>query len=162
MCFILLSLFHRKNVDDFTGPRERSDLGFITFDLSADILKNIANRNELCCSLQYMAEEERNPIQRQFCLQKCLSLCSSVILRLYSGGVVLTRSLCDENHTQQLCILQGNVSFLVFPQLFPHLQPIFDWNVKQLFLYLSAEYATKSNVSHSTHTQTGFGSVGNS
>ncbi|KAJ8335870.1 hypothetical protein SKAU_G00392120 [Synaphobranchus kaupii] len=24
--------------------------------------------------------------------------------------------------------------------------PIFDWNVKQLFLYLSAEYATKSNV----------------
>ncbi|KAJ8407447.1 hypothetical protein AAFF_G00273040 [Aldrovandia affinis] len=23
--------------------------------------------------------------------------------------------------------------------------PIFDWNVKQLFLYLSAEYATKSN-----------------
>uniref|UniRef100_A0A8D3AW07 Signal peptidase complex subunit 3 n=1 Tax=Scophthalmus maximus TaxID=52904 RepID=A0A8D3AW07_SCOMX len=50
-----------KNVDDFTGPRERSDLGFITFDLSAD------------------------------------------------------------------------------------LQPIFDWNVKQLFLYLSAEYVTKSN-----------------
>ncbi|CAB1432901.1 unnamed protein product [Pleuronectes platessa] len=26
-----------------------------------------------------------------------------------------------------------------------HLQPIFDWNVKQLFLYLSAEYASKSN-----------------
>ncbi|KAL7877195.1 hypothetical protein SRHO_G00038380 [Serrasalmus rhombeus] len=24
--------------------------------------------------------------------------------------------------------------------------PIFDWNVKQLFLYLSAEYSTKSNV----------------
>ncbi|TWW59406.1 Signal peptidase complex subunit 3 [Takifugu flavidus] len=24
-----------KNVDDFTGPRERSDLGFITFDLSS-------------------------------------------------------------------------------------------------------------------------------
>nr|XP_006630026.1 PREDICTED: signal peptidase complex subunit 3 [Lepisosteus oculatus] len=50
-----------KNVDDFTGPRERSDLGFVTFDISAD------------------------------------------------------------------------------------LQPIFDWNVKQLFLYLSAEYSTKSN-----------------
>lgn len=30
--------FCRKNVDDFTGPRERSDLGFLTFDLSADIL----------------------------------------------------------------------------------------------------------------------------
>ncbi|ROI47931.1 Signal peptidase complex subunit 3 [Anabarilius grahami] len=27
-----------KNVDDFTGPRERSDLGFVTFDLSANIL----------------------------------------------------------------------------------------------------------------------------
>ncbi|CAL8350685.1 unnamed protein product [Boreogadus saida] len=27
-----------KNVDDFTGPRERSDLGFINFDLSANIL----------------------------------------------------------------------------------------------------------------------------
>ncbi|XP_058235373.1 signal peptidase complex subunit 3 [Hemibagrus wyckioides] len=50
-----------KNVDDFTGPRERSDLGFVTFDLSAD------------------------------------------------------------------------------------LKPIFDWNVKELFLYLSAEYSTKSN-----------------
>ena len=36
---------------------------------------------------------------------------------------------------------------LVFPQLVLHLQPIFDWNVKQLFLYLSAEYATRSNVS---------------
>ncbi|MBN3284065.1 SPCS3 peptidase, partial [Polyodon spathula] len=50
-----------KNVDDFTGPKERSDLGFITFDVTADIL------------------------------------------------------------------------------------PIFDWNVKQLFLYLSAEYETKNN-----------------
>ncbi|KAM9817912.1 signal peptidase complex subunit 3-like isoform X2 [Syngnathus typhle] len=57
-----IALFSQmRNVDDFTGPRERSDLGFITFDLSAD------------------------------------------------------------------------------------LQPIFDWNVKQLFLYLSAEYTTKSN-----------------
>ncbi|KAB1257546.1 Signal peptidase complex subunit 3 [Camelus dromedarius] len=27
-----------KNVEDFTGPRERSDLGFITFDITADIL----------------------------------------------------------------------------------------------------------------------------
>ncbi|CAI9607720.1 unnamed protein product, partial [Staurois parvus] len=50
-----------ENVEDFTGPRERSDLGFIIFDINAD------------------------------------------------------------------------------------LQPIFDWNVKQLFIYLSAEYATKSN-----------------
>ncbi|XP_035753621.1 signal peptidase complex subunit 3, partial [Egretta garzetta] len=51
----------RKNVEDFTGPRERSDLGFVTFDITAD------------------------------------------------------------------------------------LQSIFDWNVKQLFLYLSAEYSTKNN-----------------
>ncbi|KAJ1215716.1 hypothetical protein NDU88_003324 [Pleurodeles waltl] len=26
-----------------------------------------------------------------------------------------------------------------------HLLPIFDWNVKQLFLYLSAEYSTRNN-----------------
>lgn len=28
------------------------------------------------------------------------------------------------------------------------LEPIFNWNVKQLFLYLTAEYKTKANVSH--------------
>ncbi|KFW71838.1 Signal peptidase complex subunit 3, partial [Pygoscelis adeliae] len=59
----------RKNVEDFTGPRERSDLGFITFDITADILNG------------------KNGLQ----------------------------------------------TF------------IFDWNVKQLFLYLSAEYSTKNN-----------------
>ncbi|NXU60413.1 SPCS3 peptidase, partial [Horornis vulcanius] len=58
----------RKNVEDFTGPRERSDLGFVTFDITADILNG-------------------------------------------KNG----------------------------------LQTIFDWNVKQLFLYLSAEYSTKNN-----------------
>lgn len=37
----------RKNVDDFTGPRERSDLGVITFDLSVDILlKNVQSGQE--------------------------------------------------------------------------------------------------------------------
>lgn len=36
MCCVLFSL--RKNVEDFTGPRERSDLGFVTFDITADIL----------------------------------------------------------------------------------------------------------------------------
>ncbi|NXS08685.1 SPCS3 peptidase, partial [Neodrepanis coruscans] len=56
----------RKNVEDFTGPRERSDLGFVTFDITADILNG------------------------------------------KNGS-------------------------------------IFDWNVKQLFLYLSAEYSTKNN-----------------
>ncbi|KAG7235875.1 hypothetical protein INR49_002072 [Caranx melampygus] len=66
-----------KNVDDFTGPRERSDLGFITFDLSADIL--------------------------------------------------FTAAIQSNRRTTRS-------------------QPIFDWNVKQLFLYLSAEYATRSNV----------------
>ncbi|NXL13675.1 SPCS3 peptidase, partial [Setophaga kirtlandii] len=59
----------RKNVEDFTGPRERSDLGFVTFDITADILNG------------------KNGLQ----------------------------------------------TF------------IFDWNVKQLFLYLSAEYSTKNN-----------------
>lgn len=46
----------------------------------------------------------------------------------------------------------GSIILFFFLNLFLHLQPIFDWNVKQLFLYLSAEYATKSNVSHHTHT----------
>ncbi|NWH29460.1 SPCS3 peptidase, partial [Chloropsis hardwickii] len=67
----------RKNVEDFTGPRERSDLGFVTFDITADILngKNATFWNK-------------------------------------------------------------NTLMLFF---------IFDWNVKQLFLYLSAEYSTKNN-----------------
>ncbi|NXS79758.1 SPCS3 peptidase, partial [Erpornis zantholeuca] len=68
----------RKNVEDFTGPRERSDLGFVTFDITADILNG----------------------------------------KMYSMVFFLT------------CI---------------HLHSIFDWNVKQLFLYLSAEYSTKNN-----------------
>ncbi|KFV64186.1 Signal peptidase complex subunit 3, partial [Dryobates pubescens] len=72
----------RKNVEDFTGPRERSDLGFITFDITADILN----------------EKTR---------------------------------LCKYN--------------MVFFLTHLHLQSIFDWNVKQLFLYLSAEYSTKNN-----------------
>ncbi|KAK4818481.1 hypothetical protein QYF61_014211 [Mycteria americana] len=59
---IAVSRVTLKNVEDFTGPRERSDLGFVTFDITADILNSI-----------------------------------------------------------------------------------FDWNVKQLFLYLSAEYSTKNN-----------------
>ncbi|NXP35855.1 SPCS3 peptidase, partial [Leiothrix lutea] len=67
----------RKNVEDFTGPRERSDLGFVTFDITADILNG----------------------------KKCMVF--------FLTGI--------------------------------HLQSIFDWNVKQLFLYLSAEYSTKNN-----------------
>ncbi|KAB0373246.1 hypothetical protein FD755_014905 [Muntiacus reevesi] len=66
-----------KNVEDFTGPRERSDLGFITFDITADIL-----------------------------LKKYFIACIMI-----------------------------HISF----------KNIFDWNVKQLFLYLSAEYSTKNN-----------------
>ncbi|NXG24704.1 SPCS3 peptidase, partial [Grallaria varia] len=66
----------RKNVEDFTGPRERSDLGFVTFDITADIL---------------------------------------------NGKTGLPTF--------------WNKNTLI----------IFDWNVKQLFLYLSAEYSTKNN-----------------
>ncbi|NXH93553.1 SPCS3 peptidase, partial [Pachycephala philippinensis] len=66
----------RKNVEDFTGPRERSDLGFVTFDVTADILNG-------------------------------------------KNGLQTFR----------------NKNTLI----------IFDWNVKQLFLYLSAEYSTKNN-----------------
>ncbi|OWK64675.1 Signal peptidase complex subunit 3 [Lonchura striata] len=35
---IAVSRVTLKNVEDFTGPRERSDLGFVTFDITADIL----------------------------------------------------------------------------------------------------------------------------
>lgn len=66
-----------------------------------------------------------------------LSLCSVIIVR--------TLSLDSSSASCRVCSL-------VVPQLVLHLQPIFDWNVKQLFLYLSAEYATKSNVSHTQHT----------
>ncbi|NWT49546.1 SPCS3 peptidase, partial [Erythrocercus mccallii] len=66
----------RKNVEDFTGPRERSDLGFVTFDITADILNG------------------KNGLQT-----------------FWSKNTLI----------------------------------IFDWNVKQLFLYLSAEYSTKNN-----------------
>ncbi|NWY97969.1 SPCS3 peptidase, partial [Loxia curvirostra] len=69
----------RKNVEDFTGPRERSDLGFVTFDITADILNG------------------KNGLQTFW---------------------------------------NKNTLMLFF---------IFDWNVKQLFLYLSAEYSTKNN-----------------
>ncbi|NWW06386.1 SPCS3 peptidase, partial [Oreocharis arfaki] len=66
----------RKNVEDFTGPRERSDLGFVTFDITADILNG------------------KNGLQT----------------------------------------FRNKNTFIIF-----------DWNVKQLFLYLSAEYSTKNN-----------------
>ncbi|NWH58864.1 SPCS3 peptidase, partial [Geococcyx californianus] len=71
----------RKNVDDFTGPRERSDLGFVTFDITADILNGKS----------------------------------------------------------------GYLTTLIFFLTCLHLQSIFDWNVKQLFVYLSVEYSTKKN-----------------
>ena len=34
----------------------------------------------------------------------------------------------------------------VFLNLMKHMKGIFNWNVKQLFLYLTAEYSTKNNV----------------
>lgn len=45
------------------------------------------------------------------------------------------------------CKLHPVCNNVVYHNRLLHLQPIFDWNVKMLFLYLSAEYATKSNVS---------------
>ncbi|OXB66008.1 hypothetical protein ASZ78_006663 [Callipepla squamata] len=35
---IAVSRVTLRNVEDFTGPRERSDLAFVTFDVTADIL----------------------------------------------------------------------------------------------------------------------------
>ncbi|KFP32378.1 Signal peptidase complex subunit 3, partial [Colius striatus] len=68
----------RKNLEDFTGPREKSDLAIVSFDIYADILN-------------------------------------------------------------------GENAFMIFFLTRIHLQNIFDWNVKQLFVYLSVEYSTKNN-----------------
>ncbi|KAJ6668641.1 hypothetical protein lerEdw1_012123 [Lerista edwardsae] len=88
---IAVSRVMLKNVDDFTGPGERSDLGIITFDITADILYN------------------------------------------KTDALSTTRS-GDENFLKGCNFLTSS-----------HLHSIFDWNVKQLFLYLSAEYSTKNN-----------------
>jgi len=37
-----------------------------------------------------------------------------------------------------------NISFIFHLEL----EPLFNWNVKQLFLYLSAEYETEQNVTN--------------
>ena len=41
---------------------------------------------------------------------------------------------------------KNDLGFLNF-DLDVDLEPLFNWNVKQLFLYLTAEYQTKQNVS---------------
>ena len=41
--------------------------------------------------------------------------------------------------------LQNDLGFLTF-DLQADLTPLFNWNVKQLFLYLTAEYETQANV----------------
>lgn len=45
-------LSSRKNVEDFTGPRERSDLGFITFDITADILQENVSLLSVSCHIE--------------------------------------------------------------------------------------------------------------
>ena len=42
-------------------------------------------------------------------------------------------------------IFQNDLGFLTF-DLQADLTPLFNWNVKQLFLYLTAEYETQANV----------------
>ena len=44
-----------------------------------------------------------------------------------------------------LISLQNDLGFLTF-DLQADLTPLFNWNVKQLFLYLTAEYETQANV----------------
>ena len=46
---------------------------------------------------------------------------------------------------------RNDLGFLSF-DLKADLTPLFNWNVKQLFLYLTAEYETKQNVSVSSIT----------
>ena len=42
------------------------------------------------------------------------------------------------------CLFQNDLGYLTF-DLKVDLEPLFNWNVKQLFLYLSAEYSTPKN-----------------
>ena len=48
------------------------------------------------------------------------------------------------NACLKIC-LQNDLGFLTF-DLQADLTPLFNWNVKQLFLYLTAEYETQANV----------------
>ncbi|KAL7981881.1 hypothetical protein Chor_000938 [Crotalus horridus] len=107
---IAVSRVMLKNVEDFTGPGERSDLGIITFDISADILydKCLTNgRNRSTCC---------------FIVRVLKALCNKMV---FFSSQIKVKFICSLS--------------------FSHLQSIFDWNVKQLFLYLSAEYSTKNN-----------------
>ncbi|XP_061628029.1 signal peptidase complex subunit 3 isoform X2 [Phyllopteryx taeniolatus] len=51
-----------RNVDDFTGPRERSDLGFITFDLSADPIKTLESLNQVVLWDKIVLRGENNKL----------------------------------------------------------------------------------------------------
>eukprot|EP00058_Branchiostoma_floridae_P025944 XP_002611434.1 hypothetical protein BRAFLDRAFT_117221 [Branchiostoma floridae] len=84
-----------KNVQDFSTTRDKNDLGFITFDLQADILTSLIFISCTC----------------MFEMLTILTVCLSCFF--------LTKS--------------------------PHLQHLFNWNMKQLFLYLTAEYTTPYN-----------------
>ncbi|EDL35641.1 mCG1368, isoform CRA_a [Mus musculus] len=60
----------------------------------------------------------------------------SVPVRLHVSRIMLIRFV------RKLCAAVQSLESLTVGL---HLENIFDWNVKQLFLYLSAEYSTKNN-----------------
>lgn len=98
MCCVLFS--PRKNVEDFTGPRERSDLGFVTFDITADILngknglQTFWNKNTLMLFLlPYNLQIFRTWGKLAICPKKKIKAAKSSILHSYSSEIELKPAL---------------------------------------------------------------------
>uniref|UniRef100_A0A8C9G5M2 Signal peptidase complex subunit 3 n=1 Tax=Pavo cristatus TaxID=9049 RepID=A0A8C9G5M2_PAVCR len=66
----------------------------------------------------------------------------SVMAALTFGCFITT---AFKERSVPVSIAVSRVTLITFSLMCIHLQSIFDWNVKQLFLYLSAEYSTKNN-----------------
>ena len=92
--------------------------------------------------------------------------CGGLIQRdhwLYETGLGLGRCLCESGvhcmppscrrQARDLGHVQSDHAALTF-ELHLNLKPLFDWNTKQVFLYLYANYTTSRNVRADAHTHT--------
>ena len=90
--------------------------------------------------------------------------CGGLIQRdhwLYETGLGLGRCLCESGvhcmppscrrQARDLGHVQSDHAALTF-ELHLNLKPLFDWNTKQVFLYLYANYTTSRNVRADAHT----------
>ena len=90
--------------------------------------------------------------------------CGGLIQRdhwLYETGLGLGRCLCESGvhcmppscrrQARDLGHVQSDHATLTF-ELHLNLKPLFDWNTKQVFLYLYANYTTSRNVRADAHT----------